>query len=91
MWLLPALIVGTSVLLSPGCHFPQVETAQAGRVVGTSPDALAEALRDLLSDPARLRAMGERGRDYVARHYSWDAIVTQLEDVYGEGVERYRR
>lgn len=88
---LEALASATAVLLSPGCHFPQVEAAGAGRVVAPSPDALAEALGDLLSDPARLRAMGERGREYVARSYAWDAIVTQLEDVYREGIERYGR
>lgn len=88
---LEALASATAVLLSPGCHFPEVEAAQAGRVVAPSADALAEALGDLLSDPARLRAMGERGREFVAQHYSWDAIVTQLEEVYLEGVERHGR
>jgi len=91
MAVLEALASATAVLLSPGCHFPQVEAAAAGRVVAPSPDALAQALADLLSEPARLRAMGERGREYVARSYTWDAVVTQLEEVYREGVERYGR
>jgi glycosyltransferase involved in cell wall biosynthesis len=91
MAVLEALASATAVLLSPGCHFPQVEAAGAGRVVAPSPDPLAAALADLLREPALLRAMGERGREYVARSYTWDAIVAQLEEVYREGIERYGR
>lgn len=88
---LEAMASATAVLLSPGCHFPEVEGARAGRVVAASPDTLAAALGDLLTDPARLRAMGESGRDYVAQNYSWDAIVTKLEEAYQEGIERHAR
>ena len=88
---LEALASATAVLLSPGCHFPEVEAAGAGRVVAPTPTALADALGDLLSDRIRLRAMGERGRDLVATRYSWDAVVDRLEEVYREGLERARR
>jgi glycosyltransferase involved in cell wall biosynthesis len=90
MAVLEALASACAVLLSPGCHFPQVETAHAGRVVDPTSEALIAALADLLADPGRLRAMGARGRELVARDYTWEAIVRRVEDVYREGIERAR-
>lgn len=88
MAVLEALASTTPVLLSPGCHFPEIEAAGAGRVVSHEPETLAIALADLLADPGKLRAMGCRGREWVAQHYSWDHITDQLLDVYHEGLER---
>jgi glycosyltransferase involved in cell wall biosynthesis len=87
---LEALASATPVLLSPGCHFSEVEKAKAGRVVEPTPATLGDALAELLSDPGRLLAMGARGRELVARDYTWEAIVSRLEDVYREGTEGAR-
>jgi glycosyltransferase involved in cell wall biosynthesis len=47
-----------------------VEDAGAGVFIQPGdPIALASAIRSFASDPARGRAMGERGRDYVARKF----------------------
>jgi phosphatidylinositol alpha-mannosyltransferase len=43
--------------------------------------ALAEALAELLDDPRRAAAMGERGRARAAR-FSWDVVVAEVEGVY---------
>jgi glycosyltransferase involved in cell wall biosynthesis len=88
MAVLEALANSTAVLLSPGCHFPEVETADVGRVVAAEPEAMAKAMGELLKDKKQLREMGRRGREFVIRQYSWDTIVNELEDVYREGIER---
>ena len=90
MAVLEALASATPVLLSPGCHFPEVETVGAGRVVAPTPEALAAALADMLALPERLKEMGRRGRQLVAEKYSWDTVADQLIDAYGEGIERHR-
>jgi len=90
MAVLEALASATPVLLSPGCHFPEAEKAGAGRVVPTTPAALAEALLDLLSQPERLKIMGQRGFEVVRDNYSWDHITDQLLGVYLEGIERHQ-
>ncbi|HZW35566.1 MAG TPA: glycosyltransferase, partial [Candidatus Deferrimicrobiaceae bacterium] len=91
MAILEALASGTAVLISPGCHFPEVEAAGAGRIAPPEPGAIAAALTDLLAQPDGLRPMGLAGRRFVARSYTWDAIAAQLEEAYEEGVTRYNR
>jgi glycosyltransferase involved in cell wall biosynthesis len=87
---LEALANSTAVLLSPGCHFPEVEKTGAGRVVQPEVGALSKALVDLLDNTGKLEEMGQKGRDFVSRHYSWETITDQLLDAYMEGIERNR-
>jgi glycosyltransferase involved in cell wall biosynthesis len=79
---LEALASGTGVLLSPGCHFPEVKAAGAGEIADVKAEALQAALVSLLSNPARLREMGERGRRLVERDYSWEHVTSRLLEIY---------
>ncbi len=79
---LEALASSTAVMLSPACNFPEVEQAGAGVIVETGSEAMASAMRALLSDGARLRAMGKAGRRLAAEHYSWDVIADRLVEIY---------
>lgn len=54
-------------------------TASEGSV-----DALEDALRELLGDESRRRAMGECGRERVVENYSWAETVRETTDVYRE-------
>ena len=83
---LEALAAQTAVILSPGCHFPEVQEAGAGVIVPAEATAMADALGDLLARPDRLRAMGLAGRALVAEKYSWDAIADRLLAVYDRAV-----
>jgi poly(glycerol-phosphate) alpha-glucosyltransferase len=85
MAVLEALANSTAVMLSPGCNFPEVETSRAGVVVEADPAAMARVMTRLLSEPAVLRAMGERGRRLVAERYSWDVVADRLIEVYERG------
>jgi glycosyltransferase involved in cell wall biosynthesis len=42
----------------------------------------ARMVEQLIHDPDRRRAMGERGRRVVLERYTWDRIVDQYEAVY---------
>ena len=83
MSVLENLAVGTPVLITPGCNFPEVVTSGAGVCVGPRPDRLFEGLRQLLdlSEEDR-RAMGERGRNLVASNYTWDVQARKMLNVY---------
>lgn len=90
MAILEALATRTAVLITRGCHFDQIESTGAGKVVSATSDAIAEALREMLADRAGLRRMGERGLELVEEKYSWDHVADLLVGVYKEGVERHR-
>ncbi|GIH70973.1 glycosyltransferase family 4 protein [Sphaerimonospora thailandensis] len=56
-----------------------VRHGETGLVVdGRSPGDIAHALAGLLADPARARAMGERGRAWVEREWNWDGVAARF-------------
>ncbi|GAA3010887.1 glycosyltransferase family 4 protein [Streptosporangium longisporum] len=56
-----------------------VLNGETGLVVdGTRPDEVAAALTGLLKDPAGARTMGERGREWVAREWSWERAAARF-------------
>lgn len=58
---------------------------ETGRVVACDdPGPLAALLTELLSDPAGLRAMGERGREWVCAHFDWDALSRRAAELFSE-------
>ena len=73
---LEALACGTPVVLSPGCGLPQVDGV-AGIVCDGTAEGAAEALLDLLRNPARARQLGEAGREFAAS-YRREVVVPRL-------------
>ncbi|MEU4833983.1 glycosyltransferase family 4 protein [Streptosporangium sp. NPDC023615] len=56
-----------------------VLNGETGVVVdGTRPEEVAAALTGLLKDPAGARAMGERGREWVASEWSWERTAARF-------------
>jgi glycosyltransferase involved in cell wall biosynthesis len=84
--LLEALASGTATLISPGCHFPEIESAGLGLQVDPKVKNIADALLALVRDPDRLRRMGLTARDFVSRTYDWDSVVNRLIEVYGRAI-----
>ncbi|NLE56038.1 MAG: glycosyltransferase family 4 protein, partial [Lentisphaerae bacterium] len=52
-------------------------------------DAIAAALTELLLDPEKRRAMGQRGQDEVRKRFAWQRMADILEDEYSRGVAAY--
>ncbi|ETK36260.1 glycosyltransferase family 4 protein [Microbispora sp. ATCC PTA-5024] len=56
-----------------------VRPGETGLVVdGASRDDVAAALAGLLADPARARAMGERGRAWIEEEWRWDRVAARF-------------
>ena len=56
---------------------------ETGLIVPTpDADALADSMFELLSDPARARAMGERGRAWARAEFGADVWVGRLQSLY---------
>jgi glycosyltransferase involved in cell wall biosynthesis len=81
--LLENLAAGKPVLITPGCNFPEAAAAGAGLCVSPEIGPLADALRGLLdlSDEQR-REMGRRGRELVARDYTWECVSDKMLTLY---------
>ncbi len=80
---LEAAAASLPVMLTPQCNFP--ELAKAGAAIEVSPDVagcLAGLRRILGLAEAERQAMGERGRELVARNYAWPVIAEQMIRVY---------
>ena len=62
-----------------------------GIVAPPTTDGVATALIGLLSDDARRLAMGRAGRERVRAGFTWDSVVTAVEDGYRRAAEGVRR
>lgn len=81
---LEASAMGLPVVVSDAGGLPEVVVDGVTGIVvpREDPAAAATALERLANDPAMRAAMGEAGRRHVVEHYSWDACVQRMEEVY---------
>jgi glycosyltransferase involved in cell wall biosynthesis len=78
-----ALAAGTPAIVSQGAPWSGLEREGAGWWVEIGVDPLVAALETALAEPPEvLRAMGARGREWMVREYSWEAIGRQMASVY---------
>jgi glycosyltransferase involved in cell wall biosynthesis len=81
-----AMTAGTPVVATDtGGLGHTVREAGCGLVVPAGDEAaLARALAELLGDPAKRQALGEKGREAAATTYSWEACARLTRAVYEE-------
>jgi glycosyltransferase involved in cell wall biosynthesis len=82
MAILEAMACGTPVVITENCHFPEVATAGAGRVVPLDASAVARGILDVAPDPAGAKEMGRRGMELVGARYTWPAIAERALALY---------
>lgn len=77
---LEALISRTPVIGLDRNGLPEIAAKGAHGFLVREADgaALADAILEAISDPARLARMGLAGQRYVLRHYSWDRTVEKM-------------
>jgi glycosyltransferase involved in cell wall biosynthesis len=80
--ILEAMACGTAVVISDGCHFPEVAPRGAGEVVPLDPRVIAVALERVVGDDALRRHMGEIGRAMVLNEYAWSGIARRMVEAY---------
>jgi len=85
--LLEAMAAGLPIVASRvGGIVDVVEDGKTGLLVPSgNPEALADALEHLLSDPTLLEKMGDEGR-MRAPAYSWDQLSPRILEVYREAI-----
>ncbi|MCA1688488.1 MAG: glycosyltransferase family 4 protein [Actinobacteria bacterium] len=87
---LEAMAAGVPVVASAVGGVPdQVRHDKEGLLVSPGDtEAMADALLDLLRNPARARSLGEAGRQRAASEFSHAAMVRRIEDVYRDVLGR---
>lgn len=88
--LVEAQACGVPVVASRFGGFPEVvREGETGLLVPPQDtDALATALRELLSDPARRQAMGEAGRRWVHERFHWRCVAERVLEAYRQALAR---
>jgi glycosyltransferase involved in cell wall biosynthesis len=84
--IIEGMAAGKPVVATNGGGVPEiVEDGETGILVPMGDAiAMAEAICQILSDPARARTMGERARQRVANHFTMEQTARRVEAVYDE-------
>jgi glycosyltransferase involved in cell wall biosynthesis len=78
-----SLAAGTPVITTQGTPWESVVDHRCGWWVPVGREALAGAIREVVSlAPADLAKMGERGSELIRRRHSWDAVASRIAAVY---------
>lgn len=81
---LTACAVGRPVLINDRCGIPWLDEYQGGLCVPHAQEAIDNALGALLSDRARLTAMGENALRMIEERFLLPRVVDQIEELYRE-------
>lgn len=85
LYVIEALAAGVPVVQPRVAAFPElVEATGGGLLCAGEPEPLAEAIEELLLNPARARALGEAGQRAVFEKFSAEAMAQATLRVYGE-------
>lgn len=77
-----ALALGTAVVITRECHFPEVREVGAGFVTSLDSGEVASSILRLARDSALRSSMGDLGARLVRERYTWDRIGEQMLGVY---------
>ena len=77
---LEANYLKTPVVTSNVCGIPeQVIEGETGYVITEmNPELHAEKILRLLNDSQLRHEMGNNGREFVIKHFSWDAVINKM-------------
>jgi glycosyltransferase involved in cell wall biosynthesis len=82
-----AMACGIPVVVSDASSLPEVVGNSGLRVPPGDTGALAQAMRDLLREPARAAELAARGMERAGR-FRWDRAAEEMEEVFREAVSR---
>jgi glycosyltransferase involved in cell wall biosynthesis len=82
MAILEAMAHGKPVLISPGCHFPEVVSANAGVICKNNSRDLSIALISLLQNKESLEEKGLNAIKLVKEKYNWLRISSDTLSLY---------
>lgn len=82
MSVLEGMAAGLPCVITTGCNFPEAADAKAACIAEVNMDAIATALHQCLTNPQDAAAMGQRAREFIFNHYTWDKVASDLSKRY---------
>ena len=83
--LLESMAVGTPVLVNARSAVLVEHCVNSnGGLYYSDRDEFVECLTLLVNDPRLCAALGQNGRDYVRKHYRWDAVLARYERLFAK-------
>ncbi|MBZ6495550.1 glycosyltransferase family 4 protein [Natrinema longum] len=82
-----ALACGVPVVATTGGALPEVVGDAGVLVEPGEPDALAEGIRELLTDEQRRQRLGEQGRERIVEEFDWDRAARETVRTYRNAIE----
>jgi len=83
--LLEALAVGTPVLVNARSAVLVEHCVNSnGGLYYSDRDEFVECLKLLVNNPQLCAALGQNGRDYVRKHYRWEAVLARYERLFAK-------
>jgi glycosyltransferase involved in cell wall biosynthesis len=79
---LEAMAYGLPIIATSQAHLPEVSRYEAGIIVHSHPENVAQALESLLSDQARLRGMATNAKKLVQERFTAKVITPQMLALY---------
>lgn len=81
--LLESLACATPVITTKGVDiWPELESSGGALIAELTPQAMADAVANLLRDPERLGSMRTKGRDWVLENLSLEQVLGRYEQLY---------
>lgn len=78
-----ALVCGVPVITTHGTPWSELEKYDCGRWVPVDQNSIAEAINELLSMSHNRRyEMGQRGKEFILKQYTWDITARKMLTVY---------
>lgn len=82
---LEAMAAGLATVLTPGVALAEIlKTHQIGYVPALEVVEIANTLRNCLDQLPETKMIGDRARQYILEHYTWNQIATKLTQTYAQ-------
>ena len=91
IYLLECMVSGIPVVQPALGAFPEIVGLTGGGVIykENTPEALAQALEKLLSDPAEMDRLSRAGKEGVDKHFHIDVQAQRMVEVYKSAIRKY--
>lgn len=89
MSILEGMAAGLPCIITKGCNFPEAEQAGVAKVVDMDSSAIALAMQECLSELEKAQEMGDRAREFILNHYTWDQVAAKLLKLYNSIYNNY--